>query len=330
VTRVLDQTAAGVLITNRDGIIEYVNPAYEMLTGFTREQAVGCTPNLVRSGVQTPRFYTTLWNTIGAGRPFHATFTNRARDGRLFQYEQTITPIRDEAGEITHYASVGGDVTDRQRGDSSRLLFQLEQEATRIGALLHEEAGQFLALAHMTLAEVSCNLSPADVSRVLDVRGYLDYVEQRLRDISRGMQPRVVSDLGLVEGIKFLATGCERRHGVTVSVDSTLDIRCPASIESLLYAFVRDTLINVGQHARATRAEVVLTRQVDGRRAHDSTVSCTVYDDGVGFDVARLAGRSGGALKSLQQRFAAIGGTVAIVAAPGEGTQISASVPVEG
>jgi PAS domain S-box-containing protein len=103
--QVLDQTADGVLITDREGVIEYVNPAFETLTGFTRDQAVGHSPNMVRSGVQTPQFYTTLWTTIGTGRPFHGTLTNRARDGHLFQYEQTITPIVNSSGETTHYAA---------------------------------------------------------------------------------------------------------------------------------------------------------------------------------------------------------------------------------
>jgi two-component system sensor histidine kinase NreB len=327
--RVFDQTADGVLVTDRDGIIEYVNPAYEALTGFTRDDAVGQTPSLVRSGVQTPHFYTTLWNTIGSGRPFQATLTNRARNGRLFQYEQTITPILDEGGEITHYAAIGRDVTERQRGESARMLSQLEQEATRIAGLLHDEAGQYLALAHMALADMSRGFSAADAARVLEVRGYLDHVEHRLREISRGIQPRVVSDLGLEDAIKFIASGCERRNGITVTVDSRLDIRCPASIESLVYVLVRDALNNVSQHARATHVEVLLTREVRGRRAQDSTLSCIVRDDGVGFDGAGMAERTGGSLKSLQHRFASIGGTLTVLSAPGKGTEVRATIPVE-
>jgi PAS domain S-box-containing protein len=328
-TRVLDQTAAGVVITNHNGIIEYVNSAYEAITGFSRDEAIGRSPNLVRSGVQTPRFYETLWAAIRAGRPFYATLTNRARDGRLFQYEQTITPIVNDAGDITHYAAIGCDVTERHRTESARLLVQLEDEATRIAGLLHEGAGQFLALAHMSLADVSRNLTPADAAHVLEVRDYLDRIEQQLREVSRGIQPRIVSDLGLVEALRFLATGCESRHGVTVTVDAPLHLEIPASIESLLYAFVRDTLLNVGMHAGATRVSVALAREVNGRRAQDKTVTCAVQDNGIGFEVARLAALSGGALKSLQIRFAAIGGTVAIASTPGQGTEVCATVPVE-
>jgi PAS domain S-box-containing protein len=77
----LEQAADSVLITNRDGVIEYVNPAFEVMAGFARCEAIGRTPALLRSGVQTPRFYATLWNTILSGRPFQSVLTNRTRDG---------------------------------------------------------------------------------------------------------------------------------------------------------------------------------------------------------------------------------------------------------
>jgi PAS domain S-box-containing protein len=328
-TRVLHQTADGVLVTNRDGIIEYVNPAYEALTGFTRRQATGQTPSLVSSGVQAPQFYTTLWTTICAGRPFHATLTNRARDGRLFQYEQTITPIIGADGEITHYVAIGRDVTERLRAESARLLYDLDREASRIAGLLHDEAGQYLALAHMTLADVSRALPQAETTRLLEVRSFLDRVEERMREISRGIQPSVVSDLGLTDAVRFLANGCERRNRIPVTVESQIDIRCPASIQSLLYVLVRDALGNISQHARATHVEVLLTREARGRRAQDSTITCVVRDDGVGFEASRLAALAGGSLKSLQCRFAAIGGALTVLSAPGAGTEVRATVPAE-
>ena len=329
-TRALDQTAAGVVITDASGRIEYVNSAYETITGFTCDESIGRSPNIVRSGVQTPRFYETMWTTLECGRAFHATLTNRARDGRLFQYEQTVTPILDDRGTITHYVGIGHDVTNRYRGDAGRLLVQLEDEATRICGLLHEDVGQILALAHMTLAEASRGVKPDATNRIIEVRGYLDHIEQRLREVSRGIQPRVVSDLGLLEAIRFLASGCERRHGITVRVEAAPEVHCPASIESLLYALVRDALLNVGAHAHATQVDISLARQVHGRRAQDRTITCTVRDNGIGFESSLLPAQSGGALKSLQIRFTAIGGTLVVASTPGLGTEVRATVPVEG
>jgi PAS domain S-box-containing protein len=156
-TRALDQTADSVVITNRDGVIQYVNLAFENMTGFTREEAIGQTPRLVRSGVATPQFYETLWNTILSGRAFRTTITNRREDGRLFEQEQTITPI-DASGTITHFISTGRDITHRQQSAVARVQRLLELEEARTAGLVQDEAGQFLALAHLTLAGIAHGL----------------------------------------------------------------------------------------------------------------------------------------------------------------------------
>ena len=95
---VVEQTADAVFITDRTGVIEYVNPAFEQITGFTRGQALGQNPRILQSG-QTPReFYQRLWKTVLDNRPFQGQTVNRRRDGTLFTAVQTITPMTDEEG----------------------------------------------------------------------------------------------------------------------------------------------------------------------------------------------------------------------------------------
>ena len=329
--RALEQNADSVLITDRDGVIEYVNPAFEAMTGFESGQAIGQRPNLVRSGVATPRFYKTLWDTILSGRIFRTTITNRRRDGRLFEHEQTITPVRDLTGTITHFVSTGRDVSMRQHDAAARRQKQLELEGARIAQLLHEEVGQFLALAHLALAGLAAGLGPGEAARVQEVRRYLDYVEERLRDGARGAQPSVLADLGLVDAIKFLAHQCERRAGTPIVVESSLDRRCPASLEALLYRFAQEALLNLSRHARATCGSILIERRAGGRRAGDATVCCSIRDDGVGFDVAALAGpeKSSLGLRVLQAQLEAVGGTLTLTSSPNEGTEVRATVPVE-
>jgi PAS domain S-box-containing protein len=318
-----------VLIATRDGTITYVNPAFEAVTGFAREEAIGRSPSLMRSGIQTSRFYETLWSTIEAGRVFHTTLTNRTRDGRLYEHEQTVTPIVDASGAITHYAAVGRDVTDRRRDNTARTEYQLEREALRVAALLHDEAGQYLALAHIALADLTRNLGASDLSRLYEVRSYLDCIEERLREASRGVQPHTTSESDVLDAITFLASGCERRSRIPVTVEAMLDVPCPAVVASVLYAVVRDALRNVSIHAHATRVHLVLAREVGGRRTHDNTITCSIRDDGDGFDVAACARHGVGSLNRLRQRLNALGGRLEIVSAAGMGTEIRATVPVE-
>jgi PAS domain S-box-containing protein len=122
----LEQTADSVFITDRAGRIEYVNPAFEVTTGYTRAEAVGATPRLLKSGRQEPEFYRTLWESISGGTPFKATVINRKKDGELFIAEQTITPMRDSrTGELTHFVAVMRDLTDRLKFEEQGLELQL-------------------------------------------------------------------------------------------------------------------------------------------------------------------------------------------------------------
>jgi sigma-B regulation protein RsbU (phosphoserine phosphatase) len=110
----VEQAADSVFITDRRGVIEYVNPAFETTTGYRREEAVGRTPQLLKSGLQPPEYYATLWATIARGEPFKGTVINRKRPGEHFYAEQTITPMKDAgSGEITHFVSVMRDMTER-------------------------------------------------------------------------------------------------------------------------------------------------------------------------------------------------------------------------
>ncbi len=109
----IEQTANIVMITDRQGVIEYVNPEFEKVTGYSREEIVGCTPAVLTSGRHDSTFYERMWNTLLKGEVFRETFVNQRKNGDLYYEDKTITPIRDEAGEITHFVSTGKDITDR-------------------------------------------------------------------------------------------------------------------------------------------------------------------------------------------------------------------------
>ncbi len=128
----IEQTADGVFITDRDGVIEYVNPAFEQITGFSRQEAVGQTPRLLRSGNQGPEYYARLWSTILAGRVFKGTTVNRTKGGELFWAEQTITPMTDGSSRrVSHFVSVLRDMTERMRLEERELEMRLAAAVQR-------------------------------------------------------------------------------------------------------------------------------------------------------------------------------------------------------
>ncbi|MDX5445466.1 MAG: PAS domain S-box protein [Zoogloeaceae bacterium] len=109
----LDEATASILITDVGGRIVFANRGFSQLTGYAAEEVVGRTPAILRSGQHSTDFYARLWEELRSGRPFRETFVNRRKDGTLFHAEQSIAPVRDNRGDITHFISVSKDMTDR-------------------------------------------------------------------------------------------------------------------------------------------------------------------------------------------------------------------------
>jgi len=137
----VEQTGDAVFITDRDGIIEYVNPAFEQMTGFTRAESIGQTPRIVRSGAHGGGFYQALWQTILDGKTFRATITNRKKNGDLHYADETITPLKDAQGQLTHFVATWKDITERKRAEE-----ELER-AKRAAEDANRAKSQFLAHA---------------------------------------------------------------------------------------------------------------------------------------------------------------------------------------
>lgn len=112
--KAVENAGHAVLITDREGTIKYVNPMFEARTGYTRTEAVGRTPRLLKSGKQDDEFYGRLWQTILAGEQWEANLVNRRKTGDLYHVSQTISPITNDAGEITHFVTIESDVTNRR------------------------------------------------------------------------------------------------------------------------------------------------------------------------------------------------------------------------
>lgn len=115
----IEHGPVSVVITNRNSIIEYVNPMFCEVTGYTREEALGQTPRILKSGTHPLEYYQSMWVTLLAGHPWHGEFCNKRKNGDLFWEYASISPIRNEYGEITHYVAVKEDITDRKKAEEA-------------------------------------------------------------------------------------------------------------------------------------------------------------------------------------------------------------------
>jgi len=116
-SRAVEQSPSTVLITDAHGQIEYANPKFFELTGYSPDEVMGENPRILKSGVMSPAFYDTLWRTISTGNEWHGEFMNRKKNGDLYWESAAISPVTDEAGAITNYVAVKEDITARKRAE---------------------------------------------------------------------------------------------------------------------------------------------------------------------------------------------------------------------
>lgn len=121
--RIVEQATESIVITDLKGRIEYVNPFFEKMTGFTKAEAMGQNPRILKSGHQDPNYYYSLWQTISKGKTWQGEFINKKKNGELYFETATIFPIRNEQGKITHYGAVKRDITSEKRSEAERNRF---------------------------------------------------------------------------------------------------------------------------------------------------------------------------------------------------------------
>ncbi len=173
----VESVANAIVITDREGSITWINPAFTALTGYTSAEVLGQNPRILKSGVQDRSLYRLLWEAILAGQVWKGELVNRRKDGSFYVEEQTITPLRDVNGEITSFIAVKQDITERKRAE--------EMERVRAQAANRLKAQLVSALAH-------------DIKNPLGViLGYAESIESRL-----GNRPEAQDNLNALQRIE--------------------------------------------------------------------------------------------------------------------------------
>jgi PAS domain S-box-containing protein len=187
----VESAGHSIYFTDVDGTIEYVNPAFEEITGYSANEAIGRTPRILKSGEHDPEFYEELWDTILAGDLWREELVNRTRSGDRYVIDQTIAPVEGDSGEIEHFVAVNVDITERKEYEQ-----ELQQENERLdefaGVISHDLRNPLsVAQSRLTLLEEefeSEHLNPIHTAlermeEIIDDTLTLAYKGQRVGEI---------------------------------------------------------------------------------------------------------------------------------------------------
>ena len=251
----LEAAANSIVITDPKGTILWTNPAFSELTGYAAEEAWGRNPNLLKSGEQGKVLYANLWKTITAGQTWHGEIINRRKDGSLYTEEMTITPVRTDSGEITHFVAIKQDITGRKLVEQA--LQQAEQkyraifEDAVVGIFQTTPEGRFLSV-NPALAKMYGYDSPEQLmAEVTDVAGQLFVEPDRYGEVTQLLE----------------------QHGVASNVES--EVHCKDGSKKWILANVR---VVRGADGKILRREGTI-QDITERKAAEGQVQFLAYYD---------------------------------------------------
>jgi PAS domain S-box-containing protein len=197
----------GIMLTDTDGRILEWNPALERMTGWTRDEALGQRPTILKSGKQSPEFYGRLWQAIRSGQPFVDRFVNRRKDGSEFLVWESVNPVKDRDGTTQYYMAILTDLSEREQMlEALRHAEQVKLVGQLAGGILHEVRNPLIGLGSLAthLAEQTelplaardrCRLIAREAARIDDLlESHLSQLRPRPFDLQPCDLPSLIDD----------------------------------------------------------------------------------------------------------------------------------------
>ncbi len=322
---VINQSNENILITNTKGIIEYINPSYQEFLGYEEEELIGERPSLFKSGMHSDLFYQDLWSTVLKGEMFRCEMINKRKSGKLFNEEKIIFPLKDNAGNITHLASLGRDSSQKKKAERLKVKTE-EKERERISKELHDGIGQSITAIKYLVGSLlkQEGLSSEGKKKMRDVKELLDETTQELRVTSFNLMPSVLKDYGLESALKKVISNLSKNSEIEINlnIDSSIG-RFNKDSEIGIYRIIQEGLNNAIKHSKAKSIDVKLEQK-------EGDVMIMVKDNGVGFAGDATLSNSmhlGQGIENMKYRASLMNGVLEISTDKKNGTSIKAIIP---
>lgn len=326
---IVNSTDDAIISKTLDGTVTSWNAAAERLYGYSALEAVGKSINIIipldRRGEME-----SILQTIRQGKEVDHLETERVRkNGTRLQLEITVSPLRDEAGQVIGASAIARDVTERRQMEeslrqlSARILQAQDEERKRIARELHDTTVQKLALLSIDLAKLKSAHDPEKLASVSQhAQNLTTECVQELRTLSYVLHPPMLDELGLASALKIYAEGFSQRSGIALDIDVEGEWqRLTPEAEITLFRIAQESLTNVMRHSGSTRAQIRLTR--------NGGIKLQVIDEGRGLPGHIQSTNSssvGVGILGMRERLKQLGGSLRI-ASTATGTTVEARLP---
>lgn len=337
----VEQSPVGVMIADRSGRIEYVNPRLCEQTGYSAAELIGQSPRMFQSGLTPNETYRHLWDSLVNGGDWCGELQDKKKSGEIFWAYEIIFSIHDAQGNITHYGALLEDVTARKQVEerltettrqlkvlSQQLIDVHEQERKRVASELHDGIGQYLNALKFSLQRGSRLDGPAEPGSgqaplYAELALLLQEAIEEVRRMAADLRPAILDDLGIVATVNWF---CRRVQTIYshIRFDTQIDIcenDVPERLKIVIFRLLQEAMTNVAKHSKATAVQIRLLK-------NGKTIGLVVTDNGAGFDVVRImeskTTERGFGLFSMRERVKLSGGDFLIESTPGKGAKISA------
>ena len=355
----IEQSDDSIVITDRDGKIEYVNPAFEQVSGYTREEALGNNPRILKSGAQDEATYRELWATITSGRTWHGRLVNRRKDGSLYTEDATISPVRHSDGTVGSFVAVKRDVTRELEVQVRSLQAQKMEGVGWLAAGVAHDFNNLLTIINGSAELASGAVAPddpvaEDLRQILAAGARGGALTRQLLAFSRQqvVQPVELDLDEVIDGFRRMLARL-LKEDIVLEVRRGLDhgrvIADPGQIEQIILNLAvnaRDAMPGGGVLTIATTTVRLDETSAVGFRPPVATglYACiSVSDTGTGMDETTLAkifepffttkdvGRGTGlGLATVHRIVGECGGGVLVTSGLGRGSRFDVFLPVTG